>query len=187
MNETKTNAKYVENKGKIEVYSPFSWTVVKEAKAMGGKFDREKSCWTFPKERLSEIEEKLGKKGEVVKAKVPLSKTKEDSSITIGWYVLASRKYRDARANLHSTLISGEIPSAGGSMKYPDVNASNDSIFSVYVYRDFAEKHELEYEEIETEETKRKNKISEIKKMIKQYNIKLGELRWIKINIWDGY
>lgn len=176
MKKTKINAKYVENNDKIEVYTPFSWTVVKEAKAMGGKFDREKSCWTFPKERISEIQEKLGKKGEVVKAKVPLSKTEEGDSITIGWYVLASRKSRDSEANINATLISGEIPCAGGSIKYPSVNASDDSVFSVYIYKDFAEKQGLEFEEIATEETKRNNKIKEIKNMMEEYNISVGDL-----------
>jgi len=175
-NEKKLNAKYVENGDVLEVYTPFSWNVVRESKALGGKFNREKSCWTFPKERLFKIQEKLGKRGEIVKAKVPISKTEGKDSITIGWYVLASRKSRDSQANINSTLISGEIPNSGGSMKYPSVNASNDSVFSVCMYRDFAEKQGLEFEEIETEETKRNNKIAEIKKMMEEYNITVGEL-----------
>lgn len=173
----KTNAKYVENNEQIEVYTPFSWIVVKEAKTMGGKFDREKSCWTFPKERLSEIQEKLGERGEIVKAKVPVAKAEEDDgSVTIGWYVLASRKDRDSEANIHTTLISGEIPAGGGSMKYPSVSASEDAVFSVYMYRDFADKQGLEYEEVETEESKKSNKIVEIKKIMQENKISVGDL-----------
>lgn len=177
MNEIKTNAKYVEKKDKIEVYTPFSWKVVKEAKAMGGKFDREKSCWIFPKERLSEIQEKIGKKGEVVRARVPIAKTEAGDSISIGWYVLASRRSRDAEANITARLISGEIPSSGGSVKYPLVAASDDSVFLVYMYRDFAEKQGLEYEEVETTETRKNKKIAEIKRMMEEYNITIGDLQ----------
>jgi len=149
MENKKINAKYVVKENEIEVYCPFSWQVVGEAKSMGGWFDREKVCWIFPIERLPEIQEKLGKIGEIVRAKVPISKTTQDSSITIGWYVLANRRTRDSKANLFATLISGKIAERGGSVKHPKVDASEDSVFSVYMYKDFAEKKGLEFEKIE--------------------------------------
>jgi len=63
---------------------------------------------------------------------------KNDQYLTIGGYILASRKGRDSRADIIETLVSGKIPSGGGSVKNPSVNASDDCVFELDVRKDWA-------------------------------------------------
>lgn len=163
---------------KVKVFTPFSWGVVKESKNLGGKFNREEGCWEFPLGRISDIEEKLGKKGDTVKVRVSVEEecvTHGGYYIQVGWYVLTTRKGRDSRAQINADLIQGEIPEKGGSVKNPRIEESSDTEFELFVYEDFAIKNNLTI--ISDEKDEKQRVISEIKYMMEKFNIKYEELK----------
>lgn len=115
----------------------------------GGKFLSNK--WVFPDtETVSEmIRELFGLSTELVVIKIAKSHDllkAGGGEYVVGGYKVASRRFRDSAVEwpLGTWLISGNIPSSGGSQKNPAVQADDDSTFGVVVRRDFAEKNGLE-------------------------------------------
>ncbi len=58
--------------------------------------------------------------------------------VSVGGYLLASRRGRDYGANLVETLVSGTVPKTGGSVKNPDVRLAEDCVFELEVRKDWA-------------------------------------------------
>lgn len=130
--------------GKVYISTPYCGEVVKQCRAWAGKFSNGR--WTVPVTRLSEIQKQLGvnleDRVEVEVGKNNLTYT--GAQYCIGWYVLAGRRSRDPAADVYADLVAGEIPSDGGSMKYPLVQASSDARFRLWVARDFAVAYNLQ-------------------------------------------
>ncbi len=159
---------YVVEGKKIKIYSAYSESIVETCRKWGGKY--ENGCWNISSSRLQEVQEMLGvNQADQVEVEVNKSNWNGYAQISVGWYVLASRRGRDSRADIYADLIAGEIPKSGGSMKNPGVCPSSDARFRLFVPRDFAIVRNLLIieEENESEKTSIVNKKQEIVAMIK--------------------
>lgn len=127
------------------IKAPFNPINNAEFRARGGKFDGDTKEWVLRSEQAAPlIAELFGTSDEVVKVRVSQKIANgRDGFLYIGGYTLAARKGRDCRAEIVEPLVAGTIPSSGGSVKNPRVNASDDAVFELEVRRDFAEKHGL--------------------------------------------
>lgn len=106
-------------------------------RSIGGTFID--GCWVLPIERLPDIQEMLGKDfDDLVEAEVCKKDWSGFEQITIGWYVLASRRYCNSAAEIYGKLVAGSIPYKGGSKSSPSVRPSDDAKFHIWVPRDFA-------------------------------------------------
>jgi hypothetical protein len=133
----KTVSNYEIVNEKIKISSSYCEDIVKTCRSWAGKF--ENGSWFVPISRLGQVEERLGKDfSDLVEIEVSYDDIEKDPQYRIGWYVLVNRRERDRRADVYVDLIHGEIPSSGGSVKNPLVQASSDSIFRLWVPRDFA-------------------------------------------------
>jgi len=74
----------------------------------------------------------------LVQVRPPKAGWSNDQYVSIGGYLLASRRGRDYGANIHETLVSGTVPKSGGSVKNPNVSLSADCVFEVEVRKDWA-------------------------------------------------
>src|SRR5690348_11737815 len=108
---------------KIHIFTAYCEDVVNTCRKWAGKYNKDKGCWIVSLSRLSEIQQHLGKNQEdQVEVEVYGENYRETGGqIHLGWYVLAGRKSRDQRADVYAELVNGEIPSWGGSVKYPRV------------------------------------------------------------------
>lgn len=127
---------------RLEVYTPYSDAVRTACRGMGGKWTNE--AWVLHPARLKEVQDQLGTTlDDLVEVEVGTDDWTGDQQIRVGWYILAGRRTRDSRAEVHADLVAGMVPSRGGSMKSPSVNASDDARFRLWVPRDFATDHDL--------------------------------------------
>lgn len=148
MNTTTTGkpiSTYEIRDGRIYLHTPYAEKIVNTCRAWGGKF--KDGSWVLPLSRLDSIREFIGwDQTDLVEAEAAYADeavTSHGSAVLCGWHVLASRRSRDQRADIHADLVAGSVPPSGGSMKYPCVNPSNDAAFRFWVSRDFAESREL--------------------------------------------
>lgn len=134
----KALSRYEVTGNKIHVYAGYADDIVSTCRKWGGKW--EKDHWSVALTRLSDVQDMIGKnQNDLVEVEVGKADLSEKSSqYLVGWFVLASRRGRDSRADIYADLVQGEIPDSGGSMKYPLVEASDDARFSLWVPRDFA-------------------------------------------------
>jgi hypothetical protein len=124
---------------KIHLTTGYSDDIVAACREWCGVFDRANGVWILPLTRLDAVQEKIGKNlKDAVEIEIGMDRVEGCGQIRHGWYVLASRKNRDWRANVYADLVAGEIPSSGGSMKNPAVAPSSDAKFRLWVARDFA-------------------------------------------------
>lgn len=125
--------------GKIKIKTPYCDDVVSTCRSWAGKFDKAAEAWVVPDTRLAAVQTMLGRDVDD-QVEVEVGKTEWDGyqQIRIGWYVLAGRRGRDYRADVYADLVTGAIPSSGGSVKHPAVCASADARFRLWVPRDFA-------------------------------------------------
>lgn len=130
--------------GKIRIFTPYCDDVVSTCKSWGGKFDRTLTCWIVPETRLAEVQARLGASEELVQVEVGWKEREGYAQLHVGWHILAGRRGRDYSANIYAELVAGTIPSSGGSMKNPAVEASRDARFRLWVPRDFAEARGLQ-------------------------------------------
>lgn len=139
----KTNYTIVNDVIKLTItYSP---TIIAELKKVGGKWNPLEKVWELPLTRLDFVEANIGKlDSKVVKAQVTYEQAESvENEYKMGFYKIACRENRDSNAHLTAILIRGTIPSTGGSVKNPRVSASEDSIFEIECYEDFAIAHNL--------------------------------------------
>lgn len=133
------------------IFSEYASSLVDNFRRNGGRWDSEKKGWQFSAEQGAAIFDELFGNGDVVSVTVPKSKTSDpsDGFAMIGGYVLAVRKSRDYSPRLGTgvSLVSGHFPGSAGSMKHPAVDASDDTVYRLNVYRSFAEKNGLQIEE----------------------------------------
>lgn len=126
------------------IRAPFNADNNSAFRARGGKFDSDSKSWVLRTEQAAPlIRELWGESEEIVKVKVPVEKLSGYGTLSIGGYTLATRRGRDYTADIIEPLVAGTIPSCGGSMKSPKVNASSDAVFELEMRRDFAERHGL--------------------------------------------
>ncbi len=136
--------------GKIQIVGPYSDLNNQVYRELGGKFNRETVAWELPDNETSrqKIAELFGTKSPVGEYLVPVSHKSVvgKQTLQIGGYVLASRKGRDWPVKFADgvSLYSGEIPSSGGSVKNPRVDASFDTVFRLKCRSVFAEAHGLQ-------------------------------------------
>jgi hypothetical protein len=114
-------------------------------RTMGGKWQA--PYWVFPPMSLKMITDYVSEQWGLGDADtdvlVPVTDERDGQAYWIG-YVLASRKGRDWAAQLvDSTGCDQPIPSSGGSMKSPRVNAPSEARFALRIPREFAVRHGL--------------------------------------------
>lgn len=126
----------------VRVYTPYCDKVVKDCRAIGGKFsDR---AWILPAARLKDVQEMLGASvDDMVEVEISARDCDGYAQLSYGWFVLAARRSRDSTATAYETLIAGRFPASGGSVKNPAVSPSEDAVFRLAVPRDFAEANGL--------------------------------------------
>lgn len=127
--------KITRENGKIKVRSDYNAEFVKRAKLLQGKWAA--PFWVFPEENEPELKALLleiyGENGdpqETVDLLVSIGQMPNGQTISLGGYLLASRKSRDYAVTLGDNviLVSGGFPKSGGSAKYPYVNADDDTV-----------------------------------------------------------
>lgn len=127
--------KVTKENGLIKVQSDYSAEFVKRAKMLQGKW--KSPCWVFPEENEPELKALLleiyGENGdpqETVDLIINIGQMPNDQTISLGGYLLASRKSRDYAVTLGDNviLVSGGFPKSGGSAKYPYVDADDDTV-----------------------------------------------------------
>lgn len=91
--------------------------------------------------------------------------------LTIGGYLLASRRYRDSGAEITETLVSGTIPRSGGSVKNPAVSETEDAVFELEVRRDFAERIGLNPTQRETEDQSQTPQLITLEMVLKELEL----------------
>jgi hypothetical protein len=130
----------------IQIRSPFCQTMVDDCRKWAGKFSD--GIWTLPISRLPEVQRNLGdqlpehQKG-LVKVEIAACNIPDAGQLTVGWFVLASRRTKHEAAKIYAQLVRGEIPVNGGSTKHPTVSASIDAVFVLFVPPDFADRYGL--------------------------------------------
>jgi hypothetical protein len=136
-------SRYEISGGKIHITTPYSDGIAGQCRSWAGKFSG--GAWHVADTRLPAVQKMLGADlDDLVEVEVQAGDWKDDGAqIRVGWYVLAGRRGRDYRADVHADLVAGSIPSHGGSMKYPSVNETNDARFRLWVPRDFAASRNL--------------------------------------------
>ena len=139
-------SKYTVEGDRVLVRTPYSDRVAEACRAWGGTWDRQRDVWSLPVQRLEAVQARLGKDfTDLVEVEVGYDDWDDYSAqLVVGWHVLAGRRYRDRRADLHATLVQGYVPASGGSMKSPDVRPSADARFRLWVPRDFAQAQSLQ-------------------------------------------
>lgn len=140
----KTLSKFVVEDNKLLIFTEYCEDVVDQCRKWGGKFDKGRGCWVVNQSRLADVQAELGSMFEdLVEIEVRYETDErpgyEESgnAVHCGWYVLASRRSRDSKAEVFADLVDGEIPSSGGSVKNPRV-AGQGCAYRLWVPRDFA-------------------------------------------------
>ena len=119
------------------VYTPYAEAVVNGCRRMGGKF--QDGAWRLHQCRLAEVQKMLGSNtDDPVEVEVGKSDWEGFAQVRVGWFILAGRRGRDNLADIYADLVVGTVPDSGGSVKYPQVNPSDDARFRLWVPRDFA-------------------------------------------------
>lgn len=135
-------ASYMVNGTSVSVVTQYHDDIVKQCRAWAGKFVG--GAWVLPITRLAAVQEEIGKDlNDTVEVEVGTDQLEGYQQLRLGWYVIASRRGRDDRANIYADLVEGTIPSSGGSVKNPAVNPSSDARFRLHVVRDFAVANKL--------------------------------------------
>lgn len=132
--------------GKTSVTSPFDAEFVSKAKTIGGKWDGANKAWTFDsrdEQRVRDLcrqvygtDGNAVETGDLVTVRVHLSDhegSKYDNFAKFAGQRIAHRPDRDSAVRLAANvvLIEGKLPSTGGSMRYPNIDAGSDVIVEV--------------------------------------------------------
>jgi len=156
---------YTNPAGEFRVGCEYNEASIAVWRSMGGRFDGVNKEWVFPgssADRVSkEVERLFGlsdenpvtvrvRAGDMGSGDGAFRGWSDGPQVTLGGYVLATRRQRDQRATQVVPLVEGLIPMSGGSAKRPAVNPSPDAIFEIEVRRDFADANGLDYEEAPT-------------------------------------
>lgn len=130
-----------------KIYAPYNPYTIDLFHRKGGRWNPDDKSWSFAPQVAQELfTELFGSSEETVTVQVDYDAANEYNNLLhIGGYVLAQRRFRDARVNLGDDvwLLRGHFPGSGGSMKNPRVNASTDVVFQLEVRKDFAIAHGL--------------------------------------------
>lgn len=129
----------------VKIHTPYCDEVVRVCRSWGGKFLKvgTSGYWQVPLSRLPEIQTQLGVNlDDVVLVELSPGDWTGKAQYRLGWYVLASRK-SGQRARVWAELSAGSLPASGGTASYPDVAASADAKFRVWLPRDLVERVQL--------------------------------------------
>ena len=133
---SKLISSYEVDGSRIKIRTPYCQAVVDQCRKWAGKW--ENGAWSVPITRLDEVQKQLGiNLADLVEVSVGKDDREGYQQLHVGWHVLAGRSSRDSRCDVYAELVDGEIPSSGGSMKNPAVQAP-DAVFQLWVPRDFA-------------------------------------------------
>jgi excisionase family DNA binding protein len=133
--------------GKTSVTSPYDTEFVAKAKTIGGKWDGPSKAWKFDsrdEQRVRDLcREIYGtdgnpvETGDLVTVRVRLAEhevTARDGAFAkFAGRRIAERPGRDSTVRLAANvvLIDGKLPSTGGSMRYPVIDAGDDVVVEV--------------------------------------------------------
>lgn len=132
--------------GKTSVKSPFDPDFVTQAKTIGGRWDAANKAWTFDardEDRVRDLcREIYGtdgnpvEMGDLVTVRVRLADhegDKWDNAAKFAGQRIAHRPNRDEPVRLAANvvLVEGTLPSSGGSMRYPQINAGDDVVVEI--------------------------------------------------------
>lgn len=132
--------------GKTSVQSPYDSEFVAKAKTIGGKWDGTNKAWTFDardEDRVRTLcREIYGtdgnpvEMGDLVTVRVRLADhegDKWDNAAKFAGQRIAHRPSRDepVRFAANVVLVEGTLPSSGGSMRYPQINAGDDVVVEI--------------------------------------------------------
>lgn len=160
---------YVNDAGELRVSCEYNDDTIASFRSVGGLYDGSNREWVFPaaSRRMAEGEVKrlFGLSEKTVTVQVAslidasggrtFSGWTDGKQVTLGGYVLATRRFRDGRAELKAPLAAGRIPATGGSTKKPKVNPAPDTVFIIEVREDFAEANGLRSEIVPGREDER--------------------------------
>lgn len=105
---------------------------------------RKNGSWVLPIRTLTHVQDMIGADlDDLVQVQVGSSDWDGYDQIHVGWHVLARRPEWNRPASLDAELIRGTIPRKGGDEDYPMVNPSSDTLFRLWVPRDFADNMDL--------------------------------------------
>ena len=129
--------------GKIYLSFDYNEGFIKSIKQMGGRWNSDKSEWSLDEELLDRAEEMAIRytglsfnKHDRVKIKYLAIDFKDNGKIKIGDAIMVERRYRDSNVSFkcNTVVIDGdEFPERGGSVKYPDVNCSENCLLQSVV------------------------------------------------------
>lgn len=132
--------------GKTSVTSPYDAEFVTQAKTIGGKWDGSTKAWKFDardEQRVRDLCRQVYgtdgnpiESGDLITVRVRLADhegSKYDNFAKFAGQRIAHRPDRDSSVRLAANvvLIEGKLPSTGGSMRYPNIDAGNDVIVEV--------------------------------------------------------
>lgn len=130
-----------------KISAPYNPHAIELFRQKAGRWNPEEKTWSFAPQVAKELFTELyGASEETVTVNIDYDHADEIGNMWyIGGYVLAQRRFRDARVTLGDGvwLLRGHFPGSGGSIKNPRVNASYDAVFQIEVRKDFAIKHGL--------------------------------------------
>lgn len=133
--------------GKIAFYSPFHPDLARAARDLGGKPARDQygkfHYWEFDPRDLDRVRD-LGRRffgtdgtedaSDLVTVRVHVNNLEgTEAEGRFAGRLIAERPARDASVRLAPgvVLVAGRFPSSGGSMKYPDLNADDDTVIEI--------------------------------------------------------
>ena len=152
---------YTNEAGELRLSSEYNEEANAVWRSIGGAYNGAEREWVFPPDcadrALEEVKRLFGVADEAVEVQVsslinaigdgPFRGWTDGSQVTLGGYVLASRRYKDGRADIKARLVAGRIGMSGGSSKKPKVAPTDDTVFKLEVRRDFAEDNRIPFDE----------------------------------------
>lgn len=123
--------------GITTLVSPYNPDMPAAARKLGGRFDRAAKAWRFDardEERVRDLARRFygtdgtEPEGDLVTVRVELWRCEGptyENFATFAGRRIAERPHRDARVRLAANvvLVEGKLPSSGGSMRYPEIDA----------------------------------------------------------------
>ncbi|MCO6011560.1 helix-turn-helix domain-containing protein [Actinoallomurus purpureus] len=131
--------------GRTYLTSPYNPAVPAKAKAIGGRWDGGRKAWHFDardEDRVAALAREIygtdgrAPEGDLVTVRVKLvdhEGSKWDNHVEFAGRRIAERPGRDmpVRFAANVVLVEGTLPSSGGSMRYPNIDAGDDAIVEI--------------------------------------------------------